>query len=424
MKGMLKKLLLILGPGIVFASMAIGETHLVLQAYAGALYGMALLWLLVLVHLFYYPIYEYGARYAVATGETLIDGYWRLRFRKPLFWYFIFFLMITPALILGSLCGLTGSVLSAMFPVFHPSIDFDMYSTLIFLVTVSIIVANKYKVIERISKILMLILMLLTIFAFFLCPPKPTDFFSGLIPSIPPVIGVWVVVVAILRVPSDPAASIFISEWAKEKRKEWGEKPAQLKKSLRMSLIDMRISFSLSFFVAAVFMALGAVIFKPKGIVPEDIDIAFKLSELYTSIFGQWIFYFFLVGAFAAFWGGYVSVMDGVSRLFKNVIQRLFEPKEVTTNRIGKMYIILAAGAGLLMTTVLERPVVLLLFAVSMALIYYPLVIALNTYCVTKMVDKEFRPGPINVTLAILGFLLSMTGLVLLILVKVLKVLQ
>ena len=224
--------------------------------------------------------------------------------------------------------------------------------------------------------------------------------------------------------PSDPAASIFISEWAKEKRKEWGEEPKMLKNSLKMSITDMRISFSLSFFVAAVFMALGAVIFKPKGIVPEGIDVAYRLSELYTSIFGQWMFYFFLIGAFAAFWGGYVSVMDGVSRLFKNVIQRLFEPKEETTNRIGKIYIILAAGAGLLMTTVLERPVVLLLFAVSMALIYYPLVIALNLYCVTKMVDKQFRPGPINVTLAVLGFFLSMTGLVLLILVKVLKVLQ
>ncbi len=105
-----------LGPGLIFASLVIGETHLALQAYAGALFGMAFLWLVVLVHIIYYPIYEYGSRYAVAAGESLVEGYWRLKYRKPLFWYFIFFMFVTPPLFMGSLVGLTGSVLSAAFP--------------------------------------------------------------------------------------------------------------------------------------------------------------------------------------------------------------------------------------------------------------------------------------------------------------------
>ena len=70
MKDKLINLLKILGPGIIFASICIGETHLALIPYAGALYGFALLWMIVFVHLVYYPIFEYGSRYAVATGEA------------------------------------------------------------------------------------------------------------------------------------------------------------------------------------------------------------------------------------------------------------------------------------------------------------------------------------------------------------------
>jgi hypothetical protein len=33
---------------------------------------------LLLVHLFKYPFFQYGPRYAAATGESLIDGYKRL----------------------------------------------------------------------------------------------------------------------------------------------------------------------------------------------------------------------------------------------------------------------------------------------------------------------------------------------------------
>lgn len=60
MKERIISILKILGPGMIFASLVIGETHLALQAYAGALYGMAFLWLIVLVHIVYYPIYENG----------------------------------------------------------------------------------------------------------------------------------------------------------------------------------------------------------------------------------------------------------------------------------------------------------------------------------------------------------------------------
>jgi Mn2+/Fe2+ NRAMP family transporter len=420
MKERIIRILKILGPGMIFASLVIGETHLALQAYAGALYGMAFLWLIVLVHIVYYPIYEYGSRYAVATGESLIEGYWRLRFRKPLFWYFIFFMFITPTLVMGSLVGLTGSVLNAAFPV----LSFNTWCTITYLLTITIIIVGRYKLIELISKFIILILALITIFAFVTSPPSPGDFFAGLIPQIPAVAGVWIVIVAMLRVPTDPAASIFLSEWAKEKRAEWGDDKAVLMSSLRKSIIDVRTGFVVSFIVAMAFMALGAVIFRPRGMVPEGLEVALKLSEIYTETFGQWMFPVFIIAAFVAFWGGYVSVQDGIHRLFKKIVEYLFRPGEKVRDWIGNLYLIVVAGVGLLMATILQRPMFMVILALSMAFLYFPLVIGLNIYCVTRMVDKEFRPGRLNVTLAVIGLLMGLAGLVLLVLVRVLKILH
>ena len=64
-----KNLLKALGPGILFASTAIGVSHLVQSTKAGAEFGFGLLWAILLANLFKYPFFEYGSRYANATRK-------------------------------------------------------------------------------------------------------------------------------------------------------------------------------------------------------------------------------------------------------------------------------------------------------------------------------------------------------------------
>ncbi|NND88695.1 MAG: divalent metal cation transporter, partial [Flavobacteriaceae bacterium] len=67
-----------LGPGFVFAGAAIGVSHLVQSTRAGADFGFGLIWALLLINLVKYPFFEYGPRYAAATGESLLHGYKKL----------------------------------------------------------------------------------------------------------------------------------------------------------------------------------------------------------------------------------------------------------------------------------------------------------------------------------------------------------
>ena len=57
-----------LGPGLLFAGAAIGVSHLVQSTRAGADFGFGLIWALVLIHIIKYPFFQFGPRYATATG--------------------------------------------------------------------------------------------------------------------------------------------------------------------------------------------------------------------------------------------------------------------------------------------------------------------------------------------------------------------
>ena len=63
-----------LGPGILFASTCIGVSHLVQSTRAGALAGFGLVWAVAAANAAKYPFFEFGSRYASATGTSLIQG--------------------------------------------------------------------------------------------------------------------------------------------------------------------------------------------------------------------------------------------------------------------------------------------------------------------------------------------------------------
>ena len=75
-----------LGPGLLFAGAAIGVSHLVYSTRAGADYGWGLLWAFFIINAFKYPFFEFGPRYAIATGETLLDGYNKIG--KKYLWFY------------------------------------------------------------------------------------------------------------------------------------------------------------------------------------------------------------------------------------------------------------------------------------------------------------------------------------------------
>jgi hypothetical protein len=363
-------------------------------------------------------VFEYGPRYAVATGSSLIDAYMRLPgLRVPLMLFFGVLLATIPFIIVASLLSVTASILAAGWP----QVPFNQWCVVVTVLTAALVVAGRYRGLEVICIVMAGVLVLASVVAFCLELPDPQRVLSGaLTPAIPA--GSLVTLVALMRMPTDPAASIMHSAWAVKKREEWIRNGA-LGAGLKKSLLDLRVGFGVSLLVALIFVSLGAVVLRPRGVDLEGIDLAVKLSQVYTETVGAWAFPLFIGVAFVAIWGSYYANADGVPRIFEQLwksIRGESKDSELRSLRVGFTMAILLGG--LLLATVLERPLFLVLLAVSVGLVAYPLIYVLNIYAVTRLIDEEFRPSRLNLVLAYLGVVYSVVGVTLLLLVRVLGV--
>jgi Mn2+/Fe2+ NRAMP family transporter len=404
-----------LGPGLIWAMVAIGQTHVILATYCGARFGFSLLWVVLLAHIFTYPVFEYGPRYAVATGGSLIDAYMRLpRMRISLMLFFGLLMTTIPFIIVASLLSVTASILTAGWP----QVPFNHWCVIISVFTAALVFAGRYRGLEVICIVMSGVLVLATVVAFCLELPDPHQLSSALTPAIPA--GSMITLVALMRMPTDPAASIMHSVWAVKKREAW-IREGGLEAGLKKSLLDLRIGFGVSLLIALIFVSLGAVVLHPRGVDLEGVDLAVKLSQVYTETVGAWTFPLFIGVAFVAIWGSYYANADGVPRMVEqlwNSVTGKSGDSERRPLRVG--YTIAILLGGLLMATVWQRPLFLVILAVSAGLIAYPLIYLLNIYAVTRLIDEKFRPSRLNLLIAYLGVIYSVVGVTLLLLVRVL----
>ncbi|MFT5292989.1 MAG: Mn2+/Fe2+ NRAMP family transporter, partial [Flavobacteriales bacterium] len=107
------KVFKILGPGILFASTAIGVSHLVQSTRAGADYGFTLLWAILLANLFKYPFFEFGSRYASTKGKSIIDGYAGMS--KWMLYLYLLITIGTMFFVSAAVCAVTAGFLQNLF---------------------------------------------------------------------------------------------------------------------------------------------------------------------------------------------------------------------------------------------------------------------------------------------------------------------
>ncbi|HAI43178.1 MAG TPA: divalent metal cation transporter, partial [Maribacter sp.] len=133
-----------LGPGILFASMAIGTSHLVLSTKAGAQYGWLMIIPIILANVLKYPFFEFGVRYTNVTNKTLIEGY--LNRGKGYLWFYAIITFVTTFTILAALYTVTAGLFINLFNIGHSAITIVALS--LFLIISALLIFGKYKFLE------------------------------------------------------------------------------------------------------------------------------------------------------------------------------------------------------------------------------------------------------------------------------------
>ena len=149
-----------LGPGLLFAGAAIGVSHLVQSTRAGADFGWGLLWALLLVNLFKYPFFQFGPRYALATGESLLDGYYKLG--KIYLWLYFILNMATMFSIQTAVTIVTAGLASNLF---NMSADIIYWSIGVTSICYIILLIGRYQLLDKVIKAIVLVLTISSVLA-------------------------------------------------------------------------------------------------------------------------------------------------------------------------------------------------------------------------------------------------------------------
>ena len=414
-----------LGPGFLLAAAAIGASHLVMAPQAGANYGPALLWLVLFSHVLKYPAFEFGPRYAAATGESLLEGYAHIP--GPRGWALWLTLGGTILQGIGVLAGVV-IIAGATLRVHTQVLSIEAWSVIVILVVVALLVVGRYRWMDLLNKGMMLFLAAITTVAFAAAAPPPEDFVALVVPALPA--GSIALVAAMIGwMPTGIDVSIWHSMWTLEKMQLLGIPPgsARAGERLRHALLDMRLGYGLSLVTAVMFLMLGAVYLVGRGAELRGTDFALQLAGVYEGLLGRWMYHAFLVTAFFAMFSTAYTVMDGFSRAFEGCLAQLRRLRATgkddaascaeRTAACGPAYwgflSVTAAIAGLAIVA-FPQPVLLVTIVATVTLVLTPALYVFNLWCVTRRISEPaLRPPRATVVLGWLGVLFMVGAAVL-----------
>jgi len=115
----LRELIRLMGPGLLYAGAAVGVSHLVQSTRAGADFGFALIWAILLANAMKYPFFQFAPRYTASTGKNLIEGY-RILGR----WAVVMFLIITVLTMFAIMAAITIVTSGLIIHIFGISLNF------------------------------------------------------------------------------------------------------------------------------------------------------------------------------------------------------------------------------------------------------------------------------------------------------------
>jgi Mn2+/Fe2+ NRAMP family transporter len=373
-----------LGPGILFASTAIGVSHLVQSTQAGANFGLSLLWVVVCANLFKYPFFEYGSRYANATGTSLIDGY-----KKLGNWAIISYSILT-VLTMFMVSATVGKVTAGFLQnLFH--LDSLTTTTIIlFLFSGAILFLGKFSVLDKLIKIIGAVLLISTIIAFVATLVNGQESSESLFSAEWFPLNNLFLIALMGWMPTAVDLSTWNSLWTVERIKETGYHP-----KMKETLFDFNFGYLVSAILAVFFVIIGAFLIFGTGQEMAKTPGAFgnDVVNLYTKTIGNWSYIIIASAAFSIMFGTCIAIFDGYGR----TIARIFEVMRNKTDDKNFIYrialVITVIGSFVVCQSFDDQEFQLLvLITTTLSFIVAPFVAILNTILVRKSHIGEHTP--------------------------------
>ncbi len=376
-----------LGPGILFASAAIGVSHLVQSTRAGASYGFLLLGAVLVANVVKFPFFEFGSRYAVSTGTSLLAGY-----RKIGKWAVYVYLLIT----LGSMFVVTAAVsfvcAGILTNLLGLTISVVQMSGVLFMGVVALLLIGRYSALDGFLKVVSIFLLLstLAVFVVTLMNGPVADHASIASPGLWEVSTLSFTIALMGWMPTAVDLSVWNSLWTLARMKQTGYKP-----TVREVLFEFRLGYIISALLAVCFLTLGAYLMYGTGEVFSDSAIAFadQIVSLYTHTLGEGVRWIIAISAFSVMLSTTITVFDGYARTLREIAIQIRErplPKS-----FSPLFLIgLAAGSFVIIAFYVTSLKSLVDFATTLSFVIAPVIAYLNLKAMTGA--EVNGPGALN----------------------------
>ena len=384
-----------LGPGILFAGAAIGVSHLVQSTKAGADFGLGLVWALLLVNLFKFPFFQFGPRYASATGESLLSGYKKLG--NNILKLYIIISLGTMFTIQTAVTIVTAGIASYLT---NNIISIEYWAIIILIFSSILLYIGKYKLLDKAIKFIIILLALSTIIATviaflnFESNISLTQFF----PKNEIEIAFLIAFMGWMPAPLD--ISVWQSLWTIEKKK------IENNIELKTALFDFNIGYFGTIFLGICFILLGYFVMNDKNLSFSSSASVFanQLISMYTDSFGNWSFIIIGVATFTTMFSTTITTLDASPRSLNHAIELLLD-KDFKYGYLTWL-IILVFGTILIFFFYVSEMGTLIKIATILSFITAPFYAIINYILISsRYTPSQNRPSKIMHIISILGIL-------------------
>ena len=394
------------GPGLLWAASAIGVSHLVQSTRAGAVAGFGLAGVILLAVILKYPFFEYGPRFAAATGTSLIEGYARIG-RWALSLYLVITLL-TAGIIQSAVVMFTAVLLSFSF-----GLDWSIATmgTVVMAACGLLLWRGKFRGLDWSIKIILSLLALSTLFAAIVSLPRAD--FSTLADSPFSLVGTAVPFAFLLALvgwmPTAIDVSAWSSLWTLAKNDASG-----VPVSVETARQDFLVGYIGTAVLAFLFLVLGVGVMYGSGETFSDAGPTFstQLVDLYSAALGAWTRPIVLVAVVTTMLSTSLTVMDGAPRTLERTLHVLRHG--VTDTRppsAGPVYwwalVALTTLTVVVLSLFVGNLTAMLDFATTISFLTGPILGYLTLRVVTSsQMPAEHRPGTAMRSLSWVGIVL------------------
>ena len=312
------------------AATGVGAGDLMTGTLAGTELGTTVLWAVVAGAFLKFVLSEGVARWQLATGTTLLEG-WNDKLGSWIRWLFIAYLSFFTVVVgraIANACGIAGT---ALLPIGEQEDSIVIWAVIHSLVGVVIVLRGSFQAFESLMSALIGIMFLTVVTTTLLIAPPVGEIVRGLIPSIPPDGGSWVL--AILGGVGGTVTLLSYGYWIQEQGRSGPE-------MLRTCRVDLGVGNGVTAIFGFCVIIIGSQIDVEGSGAALAAQMADRLAEV-TGEPGKWIF---LVGFWGAVFSSLLGVWQSIPYMFADFVRlRNPTPCELSKSTPYRLSVVLVA---------------------------------------------------------------------------------